>query len=102
MPRKAETVPPPKTTRSAAPATILVTVPAGARLTIDGTPTTSTEETRYLVSPNLQPGRDYVYTLRAEVVRDGQSLAQEQRVTVRAGEEFRVPFTLAQGDVVSR
>jgi len=99
---KVEKVPAPKTTRMVAPATILVKLPAGARLTIDGVQTTSTSETRYFESPNLLPDRDYVYTLRAELVRDGQAVAQEQRVTVRAGGEFRVPFTFSQGGVASR
>jgi len=97
-----EKVPPPKTTQNEAPDTIVVRLPAGAQLLIDGRPTTSISETRYFVSPNLPRGRDYIYTLRAAVVRDGQQIAEEQRVTVRAGEEFRVPFTFTQGGVVSR
>jgi uncharacterized protein (TIGR03000 family) len=102
MPPKKEMIPPPKTTQTDAPAAIMVSLPAGARLTIDGRPTQSVSETRYFISPNLQRGRDYVYTLRAELVRDGQPVAQEQQVTVRAGQEYRVPFTFAQGAVVSR
>jgi uncharacterized protein (TIGR03000 family) len=99
-----EKVPAPgtETSQVAAPATILVNLPAEAKLLIDGASTTSTSSTRLFVSPNLQPGQEYVYTLRAEILRDGQTIAQEQRVTVRAGEETRVPITFAQGGVVAR
>jgi uncharacterized protein (TIGR03000 family) len=97
-----EKIPAPGTVQSEAPATILVTLPAEAKLTIDGASTKSTSASRLFQSPNLRPGRDYVYTLRAEVVRDGQNVAQEQRVTVRAGEETRVPFTFSTGGVASR
>jgi uncharacterized protein (TIGR03000 family) len=101
MPKSKEKVPT-DTSRTEAPATILVTLPAEARLTVDGFVTHSTTANRVFVSPNLQLGRDYVYTLRAEVVRDGQTVAQEQRVTVRAGEETRVPFQFAPAGVASR
>jgi len=89
-------------TETAAPATIVVSLPANARLTIDGNATASTSATRTFVSPTLQFGRTYTYTLRAEVVTDGQTVAQEQTINVRAGEETRVPFTFATGGVASR
>jgi uncharacterized protein (TIGR03000 family) len=87
---------------SEAPATILVTLPAEAKLTVDGAPTTSTSSERRLVSPTLQPGREYYYTLTAEISRDGQApIRQTQRITVRAGEETRVPFTFASTAVTA-
>jgi uncharacterized protein (TIGR03000 family) len=104
MKQQPEKVPAPGTETGLieAPATILVTLPAQARLLIDGAATTSTSGTRLFVSPNLEPGRAYVYTLRAEMVRDGQTVAQEQRVTVRAGEQTRVPITFADAGVAAR
>jgi uncharacterized protein (TIGR03000 family) len=102
MPKETIPAPKPNVKPTAAPATLVVSLPAEARLTIDGATTRSTTSTRLFVSPTLQPGQDYVYTLRAEIVRDGQTVAQEQRVTVRAGEETQVPFTFAQGVVASR
>src|SRR5262249_12889669 len=87
----------PKKTEGPAPATIIVSLPADARLLIDGNTTTSTSARRIFTSPSLQPGADYVYTLRAEMIRNGQTVVQTQQVTVRAGEESTVGFTLAQG-----
>jgi uncharacterized protein (TIGR03000 family) len=87
---------PKKETRSAAPATIIVSVPAGARLIVDGAPTTSTTERRTLVTPNLQFGSTYYYTMRAEIVRDGQTVVQTQDVMVRGGETSTVQFQFPQ------
>lgn len=81
--------------------TILVTLPADATLTVDGNRTTSTSATRVLVTPELQPGYEYYYTLRAQVVRDGQTLTQTQQIAVRAGEATRVPFSFSSASVAS-
>jgi uncharacterized protein (TIGR03000 family) len=81
--------------------TIIVNLPEGARLTVDGAPTNSTASSRVLFTPNLEPGYEYYYTLRAEVVRDGQTAAQTQRIAVRSGEETRVSFDFATTTVVS-
>jgi uncharacterized protein (TIGR03000 family) len=84
--------------RGPAPATILVTLPAAARLTIDGAPTTSTTSTRALVTPALDPDNTYVYTLRAEV--NGQTQAQEVRV--RAGQTSTAQFNFPVATVAGR
>src|SRR5437588_218903 len=59
-----------------APATIVVNLPAGARLKVNnvpaGRPASSTS--RKLVSPPLERGKDYHYTLKVEIVRDGRTL----------------------------
>src|SRR5205807_2324597 len=85
----------------AAPATIVVSLPAEAKLTIDGQSTTSTSNLRVFASPTLQPGREYFYTLRAEVVRNGQTVTQTQRVAVRAGEQTRVALPLPSAATVA-
>jgi len=101
--KKGEKVAPPASGMSEAPATILVTLPANAKLLVDGAPTTSTSTERRLVSPVLQSGREYHYTLTAEIVSDGRTQRQVQTITVRAGEETRVPFTFtAPSTTVSR
>jgi uncharacterized protein (TIGR03000 family) len=98
-----EPVPAPKTKAQAfAPATILVSLPTGARLSVDGTPTTSTSERRTLVTPGLAVGENYVYTLRAEFVSNGQSVAQTQQVTVRGGQTSTVQFNFSSQSVASR
>jgi uncharacterized protein (TIGR03000 family) len=91
----------PKKTEVDAPATIVVSLPAEARLIIDGNSTTSTSARRVFTSPALQPGQTYVYTLRAEIVRDGQTMSETQQVTVRAGEQTPVTFNMSQA-VASR
>jgi uncharacterized protein (TIGR03000 family) len=79
-----------------APATIQVSLPADAKLMIDGAKTVSTSASRLFVSPELAPAKDFQYTLRAEIIRDGQSLTATERVTVRAGMETRVSLPLSR------
>jgi uncharacterized protein (TIGR03000 family) len=73
-----------------APATIILSLPADAKVSIDGVVTTSTSATRTFVTPDLTPEKEFVYTLSAQIVRDGQTLSVNEKVTVRAGEETRL------------
>ena len=82
-------------------ATIIVTVPANARLRVDDQPTTSTAERRVFLSPPLEPGSDYVYSLQADVERDGRTVTMKKQVTVRAGQESRVTFTMPAGEAAA-
>jgi uncharacterized protein (TIGR03000 family) len=70
---------------AAAPATVVVRLPADARLTFDGEPTRSTGATRTFLSPPLKTSEAGQYVLRAEIVRDGRTLSVRQRVQVWAG-----------------
>jgi uncharacterized protein (TIGR03000 family) len=99
---KGEPVPAPKKTSLKAPATIVVSLPADARLFVDGAPTTSMSERRSLVTPGLVFGSTYVYTVRAEVVRDGRTVEQTQQVSVRGGESTPVRFDFSTQTVASR
>jgi len=106
MPKGSEPLPDPKKkdkdkTPTAAPATIVVSLPAGARLIVDGAPTNSTSENRTLVTPNLEFGSTYVYTMRAEIVRDGQTVALVQQVNVRGGETSAVQFNFSTTQAVA-
>jgi len=85
-----------------APATIVVSLPADARLFVDGSATRSTSARRTLVTPAIERTADYVYNLRAEVVRDGQTQVQTQQVTVRGGQTTEVPFNFSAQGVASR
>jgi len=71
-------------------ATIVVNLPADATLTIDGERTQSTSGTRVFVSPPLQQGKTYQYTLRAEVNRDGRRETTSRTVDVQAGRTANV------------
>jgi uncharacterized protein (TIGR03000 family) len=75
-----------------APATIVVALPADARLTVDDAPTTSTTARRVFVSPELNPGVQYNYTFKAEFVREGKPVTVSKIVTVTAGAETNVNF----------
>jgi len=97
MPKR-EKAPAP-TTGSLAPATIVVSLPADAKLLIDDAATTSTAALRTFESPALEAGKDHHYTLKAEIVRDGKSVTATKRITVRAGEETRVELALPVASV---
>jgi uncharacterized protein (TIGR03000 family) len=85
-----------------AAAIIDVTLPAEAALFVNGQPTTSTSARRSLISPPLPMGRDYIYTLRADVVRDGQTLSTTRQVTVRPGQRHSVLLEIPQAEVASK
>jgi uncharacterized protein (TIGR03000 family) len=78
-------------------ATLVVTLPANARLTIDDYRTTSTSGERVFHTPELKPGQDFHYTLKAEV--DGRSVTRH--VTVRAGETTRINLDLSAQTVAA-
>jgi uncharacterized protein (TIGR03000 family) len=109
MPAKPpEKVPPPKETSKEteaslpAPATIIVSLPAEAKLLIDDAATTSTSELRVFSSPSLEPGKDFYYTLKGDVERVGRTLTTTQYVKVRAGQETRVQLEFPVTSVALR
>jgi uncharacterized protein (TIGR03000 family) len=76
------------------PATLIVSLPPDAKLTVDGAPTTSTSATRRFTTPPLQPGRDFTYTLQAQVTVDGKAEVITKQVIVRAGQETQATLSL--------
>jgi uncharacterized protein (TIGR03000 family) len=86
----------------AAPATIVVNLPANARLLIDDAATTATSARRVFVSPTLPAGKDFHYTLKAEFVRDGKTITVSREVAVRAGGESNVDLNSEIARVASR
>jgi uncharacterized protein (TIGR03000 family) len=79
-----------------APAHVVVNLPENARLFIDDTVCPLTSATRKFDTPNLKPGQDYFYVLRAEEDRAGKILSERKRVVVRAGKETVVEFSNMQ------
>ena len=77
-----------------APAVIRVTLPADAKLTIDGDATKATSADRTFVTPPLEKGKDFQYTLKAEFVHDGDQVTVERRITVRAGQQTAADLNL--------
>jgi uncharacterized protein (TIGR03000 family) len=69
-----------------------VQVPADARVFVNELATRSTGSQRRYMSRGLQAGREYTYTVRAEVVRDGQTLSEVKSIQLRAGERSNLAF----------
>jgi uncharacterized protein (TIGR03000 family) len=86
----------------AAPATLVVSLPADAKLLIDDAATTSTSGRRVFVSPALQTGREYTYSLKAEYTKDGKSVVVNKDITVTAGAEIAVTMEEGLAGVASR
>jgi uncharacterized protein (TIGR03000 family) len=82
----------PKSGSVAAPATIIVSLPVDAKLTVDDAATTSTSARRVFVSPTLEAGKNYNYTMKVVFVQDGQTVEQVKKVAITAGAETTVSF----------
>jgi uncharacterized protein (TIGR03000 family) len=88
------------TEAEAAPARLVVTLPADATLKVDGAATRSTGAERTFVTPALPAGKALAYTLQVEGKgKDGKAVSWEQKATVRAGQTTRItlkaPTTVA-------
>ncbi len=90
------------TTVSKEVARVTVKLPADARLYVDGVPCPLTSATRSFNTPELETGRSYYYTLKAEFVRDGAPHTLSKRVTVEAGKQVTVEFKEEAVQAVSR
>ncbi len=72
-------------------AKITVKLPAGATLFVDGKKNTKTDLTREFVTPPLVHGKEYAYTMMAEL--GGTAGSVTHKVSFRAGEMVTVDFT---------
>jgi len=84
------TAPPEKTT-----AFLVVELPADAQLFIDDKATTSTGTRRSYCTLPLAPlatGEAYYFELRAQTVRDGQTVSEARRVFLRPGQTVQTSF----------
>ena len=75
-------------------ATLVVNLPAAATLTIDGYTTKSTSATRTFVTPPLEPGKAYNYTLKATVKVGDKTEEITKVVNVMSGQETKETLTL--------
>lgn len=76
-------------------ALVVVHLPEGARLYLEGVLTKGEATLRAFVTPDLEPSATYSYTLKAEIPRDGRTEATTRTVYFRAGNEIRVNFLAA-------
>jgi uncharacterized protein (TIGR03000 family) len=101
---KKDVLPEPKkeARNTVAPATILVSLPADAKLLIDDAATASTSASRRFVTPELEVGKVFTYTLKATVVRDGKTVVASKVVTVRAGETSNIEIEVPTVSVAAK
>jgi uncharacterized protein (TIGR03000 family) len=79
-----------------------VQLPADAQLWVNDKSCPLASSTRTFDTPELQPGRSYFYTLRAQVQREGRAVTQTRRVDVAAGREVSVRFDFATVQTAER
>jgi uncharacterized protein (TIGR03000 family) len=72
--------------------TVVVNLPADAKMYVDGQQANLSSPIRSFTTPQLQPGRDYFYNIKAVAYRNGETRVQSARVVVRAGQTARVQF----------
>jgi len=72
---------------------LAIEVPAAASLFVNEKATTSTGATRQFVSRNLERGRTYEFSVRAEVMdKNGKLISETQQVSIQAGESESLQF----------
>jgi uncharacterized protein (TIGR03000 family) len=75
---------------------IVVEVPPGAQVWLEGQPTTQTGPVRTFVSPPLAPDQTFVYEVRVSWNGKGGVTEQTKSVPVRSGQEVRLQFPLRE------
>jgi uncharacterized protein (TIGR03000 family) len=79
-------------------ARIVLNVPEDARVYLQDQRMTLTGPVRRFVSPQLQNGRDYLYTIRVEVDRNGETLTRTTEARVRGGRQVSVAVGFDRND----
>ncbi|MSQ95983.1 MAG: TIGR03000 domain-containing protein [Gemmataceae bacterium] len=100
VPKSGEKVNPPKTKPNeqeevAIPsntARVIVNLPSDARLWVENVECPLTSDVRSFNTPALNLNHRYFYNVRAEIVRDGRTISETQRVIIIPGAEARVDF----------
>ena len=75
-----------------------VSVPADAKIFVNGAATTSTGSDRQFVSRGLAAGNKYAYEVRAEYEQDGKTVTQTKTVTLAPGEFANLAFNSSGND----
>lgn len=74
------------------PAHVTVELPDNARLFVDGRHFTTGSGRRSFNTPKLKPGKNYHYTFKAEVQRNGRTISETREAQVAAGKSITVTF----------
>ena len=77
-------------------ATVVVDLPAGAVFSFGDFTSKSTLTQRTITLSDMVPGREFTYTLRAEIVRDGKTLAATKTIKVAGGQNLHLAFDQGQ------
>ena len=94
---------PPPQAASSFQATVVVKAPLDAGIVVNGQSVGHTKAEQVFTTPDLTPGKSYVYDFRAEVVRDGKTVTRNQKVTVQAGRQSQADFSeLSRDDAPAR
>lgn len=72
--------------------TVVLTVPAGAKVFVEGVPLKSNTIERTFRTPALAPGQEYAYTVTAIVEQDGREYTESKKVIVIPGEMSKASF----------
>jgi len=75
-----------------------VSVPAEAKIFVNGAETTSTGAQRQYVSRGLEAGNRYEYEVRAEITRDGNTVTETKKVTMAPGQLASLAFNFDSND----
>lgn len=76
----------------AAPATVVLSVPEGATVTVEGQPLLTSGRERKFRTPNLPPDQEFAYSVRAAITVAGREEVETIQVKVVAGEISRASF----------
>jgi uncharacterized protein (TIGR03000 family) len=74
-------------------AKFVLSLPEGAIVYVNGKRTRNDGERREYVSPGLQRGLTYTYSVRAEVLRNGVVLSETHKIVLRAGQHGSIAFS---------
>jgi uncharacterized protein (TIGR03000 family) len=83
----------PENPTATGPAHLDVRLPAEAELWVDGKKTSQSGENRKFTTPDLKPGQEYVYEMRAQWNGKDGKKEEIRRIAFRAGEQVKVDFT---------
>jgi uncharacterized protein (TIGR03000 family) len=73
-------------------ASLSVKLPADAKLYVDGVLCPLESAERIFETPPLEKGKQFTYTLKAEVVREGKTTSETKLVPIEAGQQVSVEF----------
>jgi uncharacterized protein (TIGR03000 family) len=77
---------------------VSVSVPADAKVWVNGKFTTSIGTDRQYISHGLEAGATYQYIVKVEVVRNGEAKSETKTVTLQAGATSSLAFKFAEAD----